>query len=230
MKSIFKMLMYAVIGFAVGYLTLELLYGRDSSEMLGNIYYWTSVVMIVITVALLVYAFVRRRRVIKMVKDEHRAMDDDAFDVYAYNSFNVVTVSTSVALVMSLMSLAIQTMAAQTPWLVIVTIILLFVSVFLNLQAAALAHIIYPEKNLPEIGDKKYNQKLLAASDEGELFIMAKALYASWNLTSSLLFFAMILMTFYSIVTDDSQIFSIIITGLIMIVSHLKYASEIKER
>ncbi|NLK11948.1 MAG: DUF3169 family protein [Staphylococcus equorum] len=100
----------------------------------------------------------------------------------------------------------------------------------MNLQASALINIIYPDKDLPEPGDKKYNQKLLAASDEGELFIMTKALYSSWTLTSMLLFFAMIMMIFYSFVTDESQIFSIVIIGLIMIISQLKYSYEIREK
>ena len=39
MKFLLKMLLYAVIGFAAGYLTLELLYGRNSG-LLETIYFW----------------------------------------------------------------------------------------------------------------------------------------------------------------------------------------------
>ncbi|MGO1923112.1 MAG: DUF3169 family protein [Jeotgalicoccus sp.] len=230
MKFTLKMLLYAVIGFAVGYLTLELLYGRNTDDTLEVIYYWLSILMIVLAALLLTYAFIRRRKLLKLTKDENRVMNDDDFDVYSYNSFNVITVATAVPLVLSLIALAIQTLAAENPWLVIVTIILLLVSTIMNLLASALANIIYPEKNLPEVGDKKYSSKLLAASDEGELFIMAKALYSSWSLLSMLLFFAMILMIFYSFVTEESQIFSITIVGLIMIVSQLKYSYEIREK
>ena len=230
MKFTLKIILYGVIGFAAGYLTLELLYGRNTDATLEVIYYWLSIVMIVLAAALLIYAFIRRRKLIKLTKDKNRTMNEDDFDVYSYNAFNIITVTTAVPLVLSLIALAIQTMAAENPWLVGFTIILLFISGFMNLQASALINIIYPDKDLPEPGDKKYNQKLLAASDEGELFIMTKALYSSWTLTSMLLFFAMIMMIFYSFVTDESQIFSIVIIGLIMIISQLKYSYEIREK
>lgn len=230
MKFLLKMLLYAAIGFAAGYLTLELLYGRNSEGLLETIYFWLSIVMIVLAAALLVYAFIRRKKLIKLTNDKNRTMNEDDFDVYSYNAFNIITVTTAVPLVLSLIALAIQTMAAENPWLVGFTIILLFISGFMNLQASALINIIYPDKDLPEPGDKKYNQKLLAASDEGEIFIMAKALYRSWTLTSTMLFFAIIFMIFYSFITEESQIFSIVIIGLIMIISQLKYAYEIREK
>ncbi|NMA81772.1 MAG: hypothetical protein GX966_07405 [Jeotgalicoccus halophilus] len=59
---------------------------------------------------------------------------------------------------------------------------------------------------------------------------MAKALYRSWTLTSTMLFFAIIFMIFYSFITEESQIFSIVIIGFIMIISQLKYAYEIREK
>lgn len=230
MKFLLKMLLYAAIGFAAGYLTLELLYGRNSEGLLETIYFWLSIVMIVLAAALLVYAFIRRKKLIKMTKDNNRKVDDDDFDVYSYNTFNVVTVATAVPLVLSLMALAIQALAAESPWLVALTIVLVFVSMFMSFQASALVNIIYPDKDLPEISDKKYAEKLFAASDEGEIFIMAKALYRSWTLTSTMLFFALIFMIFYSFITEESQIFSIVIIGFIMIISQLKYAYEIREK
>lgn len=230
MKFFLKMLLYAAIGFAAGYLTLELLYGRNSEGLLETIYFWLSIVMIVLAAALLVYAFIRRRKLLKLTEENNRKINDDDLDVYSYNTFNIVTVATAVPLVLSLMALAIQTLAAENVWLVVLTIALLFVSMFMNFQASALANIIYPEKNLPEISDKKYSEKLFAASDEGEIFIMAKALYRSWTLTTTMLFFALIFMIFYSFVTSESQIFSIVIIGLIMIINQLKYAYEIRDK
>lgn len=230
MKFTLKMLIYGAIGFAVGYLTLELLYGRNTGDTLDIFYFWFSIAMIVLTILLLIYAFVRRRQLIKLTKDENRQMNEDDFDAYSYNAFNVISVATAVPLVLSLMSLAIQTMAAESVWLILLTIVLLITSITMNLRASMLANIIYPDRNLPEVGDKKYSQKLLAASDEGELFVMAKALYSSWTLTTTMLFFGLILMTFYSIITSESQIFSIIIIGLVMIINQLKYSYEIKEK
>lgn len=228
MKFLLKMLLYAAIGFAAGYLTLELLYGRNSEVVLDTVYFWLSIVMIVLAAALLIYAFIRRRKLIKLT--DNKQMNDDDLDVYSYNTFNAVTVATAVPLVLSLMALAIQAVAAENPWLVGLTVLLLFVSMFMSFQVSALANIIYPDKNLPEPSDKKYAEKLFAASDEGEIFIMAKALYRSWTLSTTMLFFALIFMIFYSFITEESQIFSIIIIGIVMIINQLKYAYEIREK
>ena len=226
------MLLYAVIGFAASYLTLELLYGRNINigGTLDDVYFWLSIVMIIIIIGLLLYAFIRHRNLISLTKDKNRNMTDDEFDAYSYNSFNVITVMTSVSLILSFMSLAIQTMTAENPWLIVLTVILAFISLYMSIRSSALINIVYPDKDLPEISDKKYAEKLFAASDEGEIFIMAKALYRSWTLTSTMLFFALIFMIFYSFIMEESQIFSIVIIGLIMIINQLKYAYEIREK
>ena len=88
----------------------------------------------------------------------------------------------------------------------------------------------YPERNLPNPSDKDYADKLFEASDDGEIHVMAKGLYRSTQLTMTLLFISMVAMILYSIITEDSQVFSIIIIGLIMIINQVKYAKEIKER
>src|SRR5699024_9162995 len=124
----------------------------------------------------------------------------------------------------------IQTIPAANPWRIVLTVIMVIIFLDMSIRTSGLINIIYPDRNVPERGEKKYNQKLLAATDEGELFVMAKALYISGALTSALLFFAMILMIFYSIITEESQIFSIVIIGLIMIINQLKYAYEIREK
>ena len=61
-----KMILYAAIGFVVGYVTLELLYGRNTGDTLDVVYFWLSNVMIVLAILLLIYAFVRRRTLIKL--------------------------------------------------------------------------------------------------------------------------------------------------------------------
>ena len=87
MKFFLKMLLYAAIGFAAGYLTLELLYGRNSEGLLETIYFWLSIVMIVLAAALLVYAFIRRRKLLKLTEENNRKINvfwEDIGDVTGY--------------------------------------------------------------------------------------------------------------------------------------------------
>ncbi|KFN89915.1 hypothetical protein TMUPMC115_2175 [Tetragenococcus muriaticus PMC-11-5] len=59
---------------------------------------------------------------------------------------------------------------------------------------------------------------------------MMTALYKTFSLTQIGIFVGILLLITYSMFTGESQIFSVIVLGIIMIVSHMKYYSEIKEK
>ncbi|MCF1686197.1 DUF3169 family protein [Tetragenococcus halophilus] len=108
--------------------------------------------------------------------------------------------------------------------------IVYFIAVIFLTRTTKLVNKLYPERNLPQPSDKNYTDKLLLASDEGERHIMTTALYKTFSLTQVGIFFGIFLLIVYSMLTGESQIFSIIILGIIMILSNTKYYSEIKEK
>src|SRR5699024_6286197 len=122
-----------------------------------------------------------------------------------------LTAASTTALVMSLVALAIQILNAEIIWLIITSGVIFIITVIFSFFVGGIINSLYPERNLLNPSDKDYADKLCEASDDGEIHVMAKALYRSTQLTMTLLFISTLAMILYSIITEDSQVFSIII-------------------
>lgn len=230
MKSAFKFLISGIIGFAAGYIVLELFMGRTTGEMLNTVYFWLSNVLVITAICLIIFSFIKKKKLMSMHNDKNRSMDEDNYDIYRYNAVNDILSATNAAMILSMISLAVQAVTPSVLWIIILTVLLVLVTTSMNMKSAGLMSILYPERNFPKPSDKDYNKKLFEASDEGEIIIMANGLYKSYTLMTILLFSSLVVLIFYSIITGESQIFSIILIGFTLIISQLKYAGEIREK
>ena len=230
MKSFLKIVLAMGIGFIAGYLILELLYGNVTVLDFSNLYFWLSILLLLLSVGLIIFVCLTSNILLKKNKQQPKNLNEDELDRFKYNTFNQLTAASTTALVMSLVALAIQILNAEIMWLIITSGIIFTITVILSIFVGGIINSLYPERNLPNPSDKDYADKLFEASDDGEIHVMAKGLYRSTQLTMTLLFISMVAMILYSIITEDSQVFSIIIIGLIMIINQVKYAKEIKER
>ena len=230
MKSFLKIVLALGIGFLVGFLIIELLYGNVTVLDFSNLYFWLSILLLLLSVGLIIFVSLTSNILLKKNKQQAKNLNEDELDRFKYNTFNQLTAASTTALVMSLVALAIQILNAEIMWLIITSGIIFTITVILSIFVGGIINSLYPERNLPNPSDKDYADKLFEASDDGEIHVMAKGLYRSTQLTMTLLFISMVAMILYSIITEDSQVFSIIIIGLIMIINQVKYAKEIKER
>lgn len=230
MKSFLKIVLALGIGFLVGFLIIELLYGNVTALDFSNLYFWLSILLLLLSVGLIIFVCLTSNILLKKNKQQAKNLNEDELDRFKYNTFNQLTAASTTALVMSLVALAIQILNAEIMWLIITSGIIFTITVILSIFVGGIINSLYPERNLPNPSDKDYADKLFEASDDGEIHVMAKGLYRSTQLTMTLLFISMVAMILYSIITEDSQVFSIIIIGLIMIINQVKYAKEIKER
>ncbi|CAD2071185.1 DUF3169 family protein [Jeotgalicoccus meleagridis] len=230
MKSFLKIVLALGIGFLVGFLIIELLYGNVTALDFSNLYFWLSILLLLLSVGLIIFVCLTSNILLKKNKQQAKNLNEDDLDRFKYNTFNQLTAASTTALVMSLVALAIQILNAEIMWLIITSGIIFTITVILSIFVGGIINSLYPERNLPNPSDKDYADKLFEASDDGEIHVMAKGLYRSTQLTMTLLFISMVAMILYSIITEDSQVFSIIIIGLIMIINQVKYAKEIKER
>ena len=230
MKMVLKLIVGALIGFAGGYLLIEALYGNINNIYMDNIYYYLSIVIVITALGLMIYTLIKNYQLTSRLKGNNTDFTDDEWDRYKYNSYNILTVSSSSAIILSFIGLSIQLMHARDTWLLIATGILFLVSVGVSFVTPNLIQSLFPDRDLPEPGDKDYADKLFNASDDGEIYIMAKAMYRSTNLTTLLLFFALVAMMFYTIITGESQIFSIILIGIILVINQVKYSIEIRDK
>lgn len=230
MKSFLKIVLALGIGFLVGFLIIELLYGNVTVLDFSNLYFWLSILLLLLSVGLIIFVCLTSNILLKKNKQQAKNLNEDELDRFKYNTFNQLTAASTTALVMSLVALAIQILNAEIMWLIITSGVIFIITVILSIFVGGIINSLYPERNLPNPSDKDYADKLFEASDDGEIHVMAKGLYRSTQLTMTLLFISMVAMILYSIITEDSQVFSIIIIGLIMIINQVKYAKEIKER
>ncbi|KAA0956410.1 DUF3169 family protein [Planococcus sp. ANT_H30] len=97
-------------------------------------------------------------------------------------------------------------------------IALVFTSASLSFILPGLTQKMYSERQPPSINDKNYTKKSLKISADGEKHVMLGGLYKTYLTMHSLLVRAIILLLFYSIVSDSSQLFSIF---TIVIILHL---------
>lgn len=73
-------------------------------------------------------------------------------------------------------------------------------------------------------------KNFLEVSDEGERHVMLIGFYKSYNLMNFVLFIAIVLSTFYSITTNHSQLFSIILIGIVLIIVNGKYCFSVRNK
>src|SRR5690625_2223687 len=229
MKRTLRMLMYLFLG-AIAGLTLSIVATSTSDMNMDNIYYWIGLVTLAVSIILAIVSIYLYRQLKTVASDYTKYMDVDAYDIYRYNKYNDLQVVNTMAMMLSIIALSIfMIIEFHFAWILISAVTYLVV-LYLTIVQTSMVSSLYPDRNLPEPGDKKYAEKLLEASDEGERHIMLNGLYNTYNFLQTGLFMGIVILMFYSIVTGESQIFSIILIAVILIISQLKYSMEIREK
>ena len=229
MKRILRLLMYAILGAITG-LSVSAIAVRNDGFRMDEIYFWIGIAALMLSIIMIVVSIYMYRTLMTVSGDYTKYMDMDAYDIYRYNKFNDLQVANTFSLISAAIAVAILIVLETSLILVAAAGIVYLFTVWLAIKSSGIMRKLYPDRDLPKAGDKDYAEKLLAASDEGERHIILNGLYKSYNLMQVALFTGIILLIFYSIITGESQIFSIILIGVIMIISQLKYSLEIREK
>jgi hypothetical protein len=155
-------------------------------------------------------------------------LDEDALDRYQYRTFADARLAGVVALVMGLLALGI-TLPHHVGWgmLFFVIVVLAIISETLLSQ---LVTALYPERHLPNVGDENYQEKLLAASDEGERHVMLTGMYKTYQTTSIALTLGMTFLMIYALLTDQPQTIGLIVLAIVMLVMHGQYIWIIRQK
>ena len=134
------------------------------------------------------------------------------------------------ALVLSIVSLGAAVITEQPIWLVIVTGAAIAVATLLSTVLPAMIKVLYPDRDLPNVAEKDYAKKLLAASDEGERHVMLEGLYRTFKTLNVTLLSALLLLIIYSVGTGVSQLFAIFVIALILIIANAQYLFSIRNK
>lgn len=230
MKKTLKIILYLIIGAAVGLLVSSTARSIGGDVSTDRFYMWVSIITAIVAALFIILGVFQYRRVLSVAKDYLKYMDEDSYDKYRYNKHNEIQIYSIIGFVLSLVSLAIPLITYYNLPVILFSSTVYIMSLIFLIKTTRLVSKLYPERNLPQPSDKNYTDKLLLASDEEERHIMTTALYKTFSLTQVGIFVGILILITYSMLTGESQIFSIIVLGLLMIVSNMKYYSEIKEK
>ncbi|ARD49485.1 DUF3169 family protein [Sporosarcina sp. P33] len=225
-----KMVIWTLIGAAIGVFGMNAVLSFDSTAGFPPIGFEADIVLLAITVILLIFSTVSMVQMKKKSQLDLTGDKEDERDVWQYKRFSDVSLCTAAALVLSILAAAVAIITVQPAWILIISGVAFMVSALLSVFSSGLVNSLYPERNLPSPSDKNYAEKLLAASDEGEQFVMLQGLYKTFSTMNLTLLMALLVFIGYSVITGDSQLFSIFVIGLVLIGTNAQYLITIRNK
>lgn len=225
-----RLLIFGLLGAFVGFLGMYAAINFDFTQGFPSIVFEVNIVLVAITVVLLIFTIISTVQMKKKATLILSGDEEDQRDVWQYKRFSDVSLCATTALVLSIVAVATSIITVQPTWLLLLSGIAVLASTFFSVTGSALIQTIYPERELPSPAEKNYAKKLLAASDEGEKFVMLQGLYKTFSTTNMLLIFSLFLLIIYSVGTGDSQLFSIFVIGLILIGANTQYLFTIRNK
>lgn len=224
-----KILKQLLIGGVVGFVGVLLLLNLPSLhvEKYANI---IVIGLFVVVVLLLGVSLLFHIQIKKLSRMEFHGDEEDEVDVIKYRKFNDYSLVIQSSSVIVLLALCFALIASKNIVLIIIGIILSLVSYLFTFFMMHLMKVVHPERNIPEISDPKFTEKLLDEADDGEKYIIMHGLYKSHNLLNSILVFAIVGSTIYSLVSEHSQLFSVILMALVLLIVNGNYLLSVRNK
>lgn len=88
---------------------------------------------------------------------------------------------------------------------------------------------IYPERNYPNAGDKKLNEKIVDMMDSGEQYITLLALQKTYTLNQQLIIGFIALASIFSISSNNNQFFSVSLFIILYLVNTMYFTKKVSE-
>ncbi|WP_071394718.1 DUF3169 family protein [Bacillus tuaregi] len=226
MKAWLHILLSAIAGFVVSILLIK------GFKEVDFIQYADSVVVgiLVIIFILLMLSVVFYRQIKRLNNQEVSGDEEDEMDGLMYKKAADYSLFVQLSMILAVLALCISVITTQSVAIAITSVTAMFICYLFSMLLTILMKQVYPERNLPGFSEKDYAKKLLEVSDEGERHVMLMGLYKSYNFFSIGLLFAIFITTFYSLATGNSQIFSIIVMCMVLLLAHGKYSLTIRNK
>ncbi|MBR3205580.1 MAG: DUF3169 family protein [Bacillus sp. (in: Bacteria)] len=224
MKTVYKMLLGALLGFLGAYCLLA----AEFELTLLQAAFEATLVITGLTVLFIIYCFSGISRMKKRVSLSVSGDEEDELEVKQYRTFTDVTLANTVSTILSIIAIGISIVTEQPLWLILANAALFLITVILSYVSTSVLKLVYPNRHLPSPTDKDYGKKLLAISDEGEKHVMLDGLFHTFQMMNILLTGAMFILIVYSLGANHSQLFSIIVVGLVLIILNAYYMLKIR--
>lgn len=226
MKTVYKMLLGALLGFLGAYCLLA----ADFEMTLLDIAFEATLVISGLTIVLIVYCYAGISRMKKRVSLSVSGDEEDELEAKQSRTFNDLSLSNTVSTILSIIAIGVAIVTEQPIWLILFNVALFIVTIMSSYVAISVLKLVYPNRNLPSPTDKDYSKKLLAISDEGEKHVMLGGLFHTYQMMNILLTGAMFILIVYSLGANHSQLFSIIVIGFVLIILNANYMFRIRNR
>ena len=230
MKSIGKILVWAVVGFLSGYLFMFLLKDSPANLNISFMSFEMTIIFMTLSIALIIFSLYGFVKIKSEAKRHVTGDEEDERDAYLYKRYSDIMLAASIAMYFSILMLALVAVTDQHNAFIFISFALLLVSISLNILYSGLVSVIYPDRNLPSLNDKQYAKKLLEVSDEGERHVMLHGMYRAYSNLNALLLLSLFLFIGYSVISGVSQLFSIVIIVLILVITNTQYMLTIRNK
>ena len=226
MRIVMNLFIGAVVGFLASFIFLD----NDFVLQFPDVATEMTIIFGVVTLLLIIFSIVGIAKVKKKSKAILSGNEEDERNDWMYKKYSDASLAGNISSILGIMTTCIAVITDQPIWLAISTAVLALLGVYATINITNTMKYVYPERNFPSYNDKNYSKKLLAMSDEGERHIILEGLYSAHNLTNGLLLLGIVLLLFYSEASGQSQLFSIIMIAIILIVSNTRYMLKIRNR
>ncbi|WP_394121729.1 DUF3169 family protein [Planococcus donghaensis] len=219
-----------LIGSLIGFFGMLAVLDGDIRIDLSPYAYAGNIIILAIAAALVVFSAYCYFSVRILAKQDLTGDEEDAAEGRMYKKYSDASLSSTLAILLSLASMSLSILTIQPLWLLLLGLVLIIFSFTISIILPGLMKNMYPERNLPTISDKKYAEKLLNVSDDGEKHVMLGGLYKTHITMNSLLLGAIVLLLFYSMASESSQLFSIFIIIGILAITNMQYQFSIRNK
>lgn len=226
MKTVYKMLLGALIGFLGAYCLLA----SEFEMTLLDVAFEATLVISGLIILCTLYCFSAISRIKKRVSLSLSGDEEDELEAKQYRTFNDLSLANTVSTILAIVAIGIAIVTEQELWLILVNVGLFTITIVCSYVAISVLKLVYPNRNLPSASDKDFAKKLLAISDEGERHVMLEGLFFTYQMMNILLIGAMFILIVYSVGANHSQFFSIIVIGLVLIILNAQYVFKIRNR
>lgn len=231
MKGFLRMAAITLLGGVTGYLAVDaFLNDKVFSPDLTYYAYPISLLLLVISVALTFFFISRYIKIRRLARESLSGDAEDEAEGQMYRWYSDGTLAASLLLFTGFGLLSLGILKYQPVWLVISSVVFVFISFIGSASFPSLLQVMYSYRQLPKVTDPQYGEKLLAASDDGEKQVMLEGLYKNSISMTTLLIVAVVLLLFYSFVTGSSQLFSIFVILIILVITNIQYQLSIRNK
>ncbi|WP_080875857.1 DUF3169 family protein [Oceanobacillus timonensis] len=222
MKAILSTIFSGIIGFTVMYSLLHFSDWSFAGEFIV-------IGLLVISIIFIGISFIRFHKIKSFSKQHFSGNEEDVMEEKKSKMFTDYTLFTFASFALSILALSLNLMLMQYVILTVLSIILLIASYLTNTKTRKLVRYLNPDRDFSTTSKSASTEELLDLYDDGEKHVALKGLFQAHTLLNATLILAITLSTAYSIILESSQVFSVILMAVILLIVNSKYLLVVRK-